>query len=99
MRKLHIWLFGFYFVWLDDLQADYIIGKILYYLVKIITVLIVGILPYYFARFTWFRIMVYFVDKYHKFIPINLFDIQLDLDAHDIDVDLWDIYEVHQLDQ
>lgn len=100
MRKLHIWLFGFYFVHLDDFQSDYkIIGNIIYYLVKILTALIVGILPYIFVRFTLFRIMVYFVDDYYKYIPTNLDKLINDANLNNIEWGLHDIYETNQLDQ
>lgn len=99
MRKFHIWLFGFYFVYLDDFQANYIIGKIIYYLVKILTILIVGILPYCFVCFTWFRIMVYFVDNYYKYIPIDLDRLINDSELNNIEWGLHEIYEINQLDQ
>ena len=99
MRKLHIWLFGFYFVYLDDFQSDYkIIGGIIYYLVKILTTLIVGILPYCFSHFTWYKIMVYFVEDYFP-LPIHLRKLIEEGNKIDWDWDIRDIYEVNQLDQ
>lgn len=99
MRKLYILLFGFYFVHLDDFQSNSIIGKIIYYLIKILTTLIVSILPYCFVRFTIFRIMVYFVDTYYKYIPIDLDQLIKDADLQNIKWGLHDIYETNQLDQ
>lgn len=100
MRKLHIWLFGFYFVHLDDFQSNHkIIGGIIYYLVKILTTLIVSILPYIFVRSTLFRIMVYFVEDYCKYIPIDLDKLINNSDLNNIEWGLHDIYETNQLDQ
>lgn len=100
MRNLHIWLFGFLFVWLDDFQAyHFYMGNLLYKLVRFCTIIIVGILPYYFVRFTWYRILIYFVDSKYKYIPIDLEQLINDAKLNDVECELHDTYETNQLDQ
>lgn len=95
--NFNIWLFGFYFVHLDDFQAN-IKNDLPYKLVKILTIIFVGILPYCFSHFTWYKIMVYFVEDYFP-LPIHLRKLIEEGNKIDWDWDIRDIYEVHQLDQ
>lgn len=76
-----------------------------WYIIYILTKLVVFILPYWFTQFTWYRILVYMVD--YKYMPVSLIRIndaidknlkEFDLDINDV-IDIFDFYEVDQLDQ
>ena len=104
IHKFNILLYSFYCFWEDpeinNKIYDFIKRSILGRLVKILNTLIVGILPYWFIRFTWFRIMVYFAENSYKYIPIDLSQLFSDLNIM-VRNEGWirDFYEVYQLDQ